>query len=247
MTPTPTLDLTQPQHVITPQGVVRLQITQTNLGPLDSLAQRLQSELPIRFPAITDPDSADIVRKGDFFYIARVLPVIALGDINVVTDAEGLLVPDFVKAARDGVPMPGMTWTPSAGTLVRFGLEAKREGTVWRYNTAYLVASIAGQAGNFLPPLPNIHTESKICMRAGGGYAATAPSLLGLLDKVIGDWQNSGWNTDLTYDGTAVRKLIRWNPRDVRTSLDPATPIHELMRRVAHPSLEYFVPAIPAR
>lgn len=114
----------------------------------------------------------------------------------------------------------------------------------WKVGTAYLVTRVAGVAGSWLLPLPNLYSDARMCLAKAGMPAQDLPrgALVTLWEGVWDIVKESNWNTDLMpANQDASQKLFRFTPAGMPSP--DATTWQECMTRISstvYDSLPYL-------
>lgn len=159
-----------------------------------------------------------------------------------VTPGVTTLAPSFVS--DNGVPLSIVFPVPAA-LQVRLGVVAGYEGGQWVWRGTNLAARITGVPGDWLLPLPNVYTDSSVCM--GRNFGAAAATLAELVELVYASFVSSTWNSDLLESRldkarTMFRIVLRSTTPEPEIVPLPTTPdvLRSLMTPVNHPALVHY-------
>lgn len=201
---------------------VRVDISVRDLGPQDSIVQKLAADLP------TNMLNAFLLPGGKPAHIQT-----KAGVIIVWTELNKLQLRTVYTVGRDGTRYPvfkrpeSMTsppeheasfeWDPSViGMRMFFTSTLKFEPAAKTYvwNQSYLVCKAPKRKEIFRPPMPNTYTDGRICM--GNDYRHTGPCLADVFCHNLAHFDASKWNNDLSDGITAdhVKAMFSFDKDD---------------------------------
>jgi hypothetical protein len=142
--------------------------------------------------------------------------------------------PSSAPAVFEGM----LKWVPANPMYIIAGIRMKNSRVVRPYTVGdmLLITKSTENDDLYIPPLPNIHEDSKICM---GDLTETelkriseGTSILSVFDVLLDHFDNSSWNTDLfgSEKRELMAKMVRFNGNGQQYELKPATEL-KLMKR----------------
>lgn len=180
----------------------RIDINVTDLGTQDDVVSRFSTNIPVNLPnAFILPNGrpAHLQCRGGQVFAWTELDKLRLHTVWTV-GADGGRYPLFKKQEQiAGTPehMAAFDFEPAvAGMRLYFTSTLQWDPGNKRYNwlNSYLIAKAPKRKEIFRPPLPNIFSDSRLCM--GTGYTHHGPCLADVFSHSLSHLDSSMWNSD---------------------------------------------------
>lgn len=171
----------------------------TLIGEQDEIIKRMSAEIPTNLlSAFILPGGrpAHIQIKGDLIICWTELKSLKINTVYSIT-ADGSRYPLFKNAVENSPPEyeAGYEFCPELANMRMFFTSTiKKSGGSYVWAQSCLVCKAPKRREIFRPPLPNIHSDSKLCM--GNLYSSTGPCLADVFTHSLAHLESSKWNSD---------------------------------------------------
>lgn len=226
------------EYVISPTGgIVIRNIQETDIRLGDNALSELNAKSPRRLANLDDIPNwgrVGVTTVGAHnFYTVWINRIPMNARFRLL---EGVMVPQF-NSSTD--PLMTLVWDPRHLDLkLKMLIRITREGNadvVWLF--AY---DSQGKAWRL--PLANVYEDCKLCT---GQYDSYSDTHLGVVRKVLTQFEQGNWNKDL-WDGVEqTHRFFRWAPKNDQFEVLPPSPDGTvwttLCKKVAHQFMEYVI------
>jgi hypothetical protein len=212
---------TNREYVLTAEGAIkRRQISEEEIDVSAEIVQWLARDTHYRIPRVWNFENigmAGVAIQAEYMYwtieLTRLIMRAAWHPGN------NMLVPNFGSKSD---PVLTVTWTPPADCRLKFITLLQpmpRDPNTWLWGGSWLLAQDK-QGILWRLPMANVHDDGSCC--TGMHPSPTDTSCIGLLMKIIQNFDNANYNADLWKNSENTQRFFRVKQVDDKfTSLAP--------------------------
>lgn len=169
------------------------------LGDQSPILEKISANLPVNLiSAFVIPFGikANVQCKGGTVTVWSELKTVRIETVWTSTD-DGVRYPLFKKRVENSPPEHDAAYEfdpLQAMMRIFFTSNYRFASGNYEWESSFLLAKAPKRKEIFRPPLPNTHTDSRICM---GEYHYSGPCLADAFANAVGHFGSSRWNSDL--------------------------------------------------
>lgn len=222
------------------ERIIRTKVSINEDDCISELSKGRNTKIPniMELPDKTIVGAAVSASCDEIVFTAEITELVLLTTYNL---HEGIMTPTFYSKPEPNIPSLPIVWNvnqATGGTLRLFllvGIKKSSYGDGFMAEDHRLVS--ASEDGRlWRMPLPNVHTDCRVCT---GKYESVSRTATGALIKALSQFKNSSWNSDLLASPAKTKSFFRFKPVEDRfdTIVTESEPM-KLCECVSAPELE---------